>query len=525
MRLRIDTFMGEIPRLRPRALPPGYAAAAVNARLDDGALLPFSRSLLEKGLDADAETIYLHGAEWLGWASVVNAAQGPVAQDRLYYTGDGSPKMRVSGSVYPLALTAPAAPSAALQGLPDDAESVAESVIYATTHVTSFGEESAPSEASSPVLWRAGQNVEITGLAAPPAGRAITHRRIYRSSTSATGITDFYFVAEIPAAQTSYTHDIEAAPIQEIISSTNFDPPPDGMAGLTPMANGMMAAFNGRELLFCEPFVPHAWPEAYRLTVDHPIVGLAAFGSMLAVLTEATPYIAQGSAPDSMVLEKVEGGLPCLSGRGVVDLGFSAVYPSPDGLVAISASGAPQVVTQPLFTPEQWRALNPASFRAAAHQGRYAFSYDPGAGPRMGVIDLSGASPFFIQSDIAPASLFRDDASGALYWLDGARRIMRWDAVGAPHMAMRWRSAEYFMAAPVNFAAFLLDPDHDRLRENHRATCRVWADGIQIFATDAIDRPVRMPSGFLARRWQVEIEGDAPVAAVTMAQSIEELSV
>lgn len=110
-RIRLLGFSGEIPRAQPTQLPDAGAQYALNARLENGALVPFRRSRLVRRFSEAApgsiRSIYLHQGEWLRWSSAVNAAPGPVAQDRLYFTGDGEPKMRVAGKVYALALPYP----------------------------------------------------------------------------------------------------------------------------------------------------------------------------------------------------------------------------------------------------------------------------------------------------------------------------------------------------------------------------------------------------------------------------------
>src|SRR5690606_18334280 len=105
--------------------------------------------------------------------------------------------------------------------------------------------------------------------------------------------------------------------------SRHWTAPPDALSGLTAMPNGMMAAFVGKDLYFCEPFRPHAWPEIYVLTTDFPIVALGALGTTLWVLTEGYPYRVSGTTPGSMVMDKVEANLPCVNARAVVDLGHA----------------------------------------------------------------------------------------------------------------------------------------------------------------------------------------------------------
>ncbi|EDM71051.1 hypothetical protein RAZWK3B_16680 [Roseobacter sp. AzwK-3b] len=527
MKIRIADFKGEIPRFHPRILPQNFATSARNTRLDDGTIAPVRQSGLAHTLASDADTIFLHKGTWQSFSGDVDVVPGPVADDRLYLTGSGAPKMRVSGTDYNLALPAPsAAPNTSLSGTID--EEVAQFVTYAYTFVTSFDEESAPSPVSSAFLWSAGQVVTVSGFSAPVSGRSVDRIRLYRSITSGIGITDLYFVAEFPIGTSSYAHDVEADPLQEVLPSADYDPPPSTMSGLISMPNGMMAAFDGKEVLFSEPFRPHAWPEKYRLTVDADVVALASFASTLVILTTASPYIATGTHPSSMVMERMERDLPCLSKRGVVDFGYSAAYPSNEGLVIISGNAA-QTVSQNLFTAEQWREINPSSFRAARYDNRYFFAYSPlEGGQELGIMDLTGTQLFYIQSDDDPEALHFDPVSGGLYFVEGGRFIYEWDAPSQPLRAQIWRSRRFQLVSPVSYAGILVETDPAIGTMPAGATpctTRIYADGSLVHTTTKINEPARLPGGFRSKAWEIEIEGYVPVTGISMAQSYDDLSV
>lgn len=528
MKIRIADFKGEIPRRHPRLLPTEYAQVARNTRLDDGTIAPVRKTALAHTLSADAGTIFYHKGTWYSFSGDVDVVPGPVAQDRLYLTGDGVPKMRVGSTTYPLALSAPAAaPAAVMSGTPD--EEIASFIVYAYTFVTQFDEESAPSPTTDAFLWSAGNTVTLSGFSAPPSGRAVDRIRIYRSQTSGLGVTDLYFVDEIPIGTASYVHDLAARPLQEVLPSADYDPPPATMLGLISMPNGMLAAFNGKEVLFSEPFRPHAWPEKYRLTVDRDIVGLAAFGTTMAILTTATPYVAQGTAPENMIMEKMERDLPCVTKRGIVDMGYAAVYPSTEGLVVITASSA-EIVSRNLFTTEQWKALNPASFHAEQYEGRYFYAHTPvgGSAQAMGIIDITGAQPYYIETDETPISMTRDPATGALYMLKTARQIYRWDAPGAELKAQVWRSRIFQLVSGVNYAGALVEADSAigtiPAGQTPNLT-RIYADGNLVREFSNLNEPVRLPSGFRSQKWEVEVIGYVPITGISIAQSYDDLSV
>lgn len=567
MRVGIANFRGQIPRVHPRLLPDGCGQVAVNTRMTDGSLSPYRASKLDYDFALPVQTVYKHNGAWLGFDDVVNVVPGPVADDRLYYTGDGAPKVKTGATIYSLALAAAvAAPTVTPSGTLDAA--LREDIVYAYTFVTALDEESPPSPVSAAQAWSPGRIMTLTGFSAAPGGRGINRRRIYRSQTSASGITDLYFVAELPIATTSYAHNLATAPLAEVIPSLDYDSPPATMSGLTELPNGMMAAFDGRELLFCEPFIPHAWPIKYRLKVNYPIVGLASFGSTLAVLTTGTPFIVQGTAPESMVMERLESGLPCIAARGIVDLGYAAAYPTHDGLVLITPSST-QLASRSLYTREEWRALSPETFFAASLEGKYVFAHKTGTIPTfdggapstdfsgfdvyetggatpqpdvvtydggspltspdvraLGVIDLTGEQPTFIDlagtAEDQPTGLYYQQGEGTLYIISAGETVRAIDSPTEPALNLRWRSRRFMLSSPDSFGAIWVETEEGPSEENHLTT-RIIADGVLMHETTDFNKPLRLPSLRSATTWEIEVEGTATISAITMAGSIPEL--
>lgn len=459
--IKLIGFSGEVPRLQPRQLPDTGAQYSLDCRLENGALVPvnerrFVEDLSTLGL-TDIKTIYLFKNKWLAWQNVVNAAPGPVATDRLYYTGDGVPKMRVGSTVYDLKL---AAPTAALSGsLSGSGSGDVTTLLYVYTRVTDFGEESEPSPVSNEINWQPGKTVTLTGFAAAPAGRNFTKQRIYRSQTSESG-TGLYLIAERADSASNYADVVDLAAINDPLPSLDWNPPPDNLAGLIALPNGMMAAFAGKELCFSEPFRPHAWPEKYRLTTDYDIVALGAYGTSLVVATTGTPYIAQGTAPENMIMERIETNLPCINPRSMVDLGYAVAYASHEGLVVV-AQGAARVVTDNIMTRGQWLRTNPGIMVASQYNGRYFASYeyvDEDGDPATGTfaIDLTGTQPFLLRYDITSDASFYDIEDGILYVLIN-QEIYEFDALSTRASEMTWRSKLFVLPRPDNMGAIYVD--------------------------------------------------------------------
>ncbi|MBP0484673.1 hypothetical protein [Sagittula salina] len=550
MRISIDTFKGAIPKLDDTKLPPQAATLARNCGVESGALAPLHESiLLQAGAVAD---FHLHKGEILTFAARTSVAPGPVASDRLYIMAEGTdPVMKVmpAGTEYPLAVPYPnappsvgiavAAPEPEPEYLRDDNNDIVlsesgdpvilvdaiplevETMVFAYTWVTVFDEESLPSPPSADIDVTEGSTVAIGFPDAPPSGSRIDRLRVYRAVTGASGTTDFLFIKELNTGAASYVYDAEADPTQEPIPSTFYDPPISGLHGLTAMQNGMMAAFKGRELYFCEPFRPHAWPAGYMLTTDYDIVALVAMGSTLGVLTAGTPYRINGSAPENMQMERLEINAPCVSADSVVDFGHSAFYATWDGLVTISPGGA-DVVSAGLFSRETWRAMDPATMRAGRYDGAYVFTYTAGGQARTGILDLADGAAGWIETDTVAAVLRHDIASGALHYADGTG-IHEFDpATGSPR-ALVWRSGIAALTMPTTFAAARFEGEALGADEADTGfSARIYRDGALLHTVTALNTSLRLPDG-KGTRWQIEIEGKVKITRATIAGSMREL--
>lgn len=776
----IKAFSGEQPRISPNLLPPNAAQEAVNVRLDDGALTPLRRSQQASsfpGYPGGFQTIYRYQDEWLGWTSIVHAVPGPVAQDRLYITGDGVPKMRVGVTVYDLKVPFPTnkltaalpaneqwryrysyvdedgteseagplspivewnsnrkvrvsgfedVPAQGAQVFPDwqavsavddandridfasahgfetgdpvefqtsgtfptgiegdktyyafkssttaikIAESPAKAAaqefiaiandgtgtlevrgepyftkikkqklyriqegspdyflvgeraastqnwidafdgtatgpvvlpvasdvdapatapdsafdfvevpatrLYVYTYVTGFGEESEPCPASDPVEWEPGQDVTLSGFAVAPAGRNVTKQRIYRTQTGNAG-TDLYFIAERSDFAVDFVDDLVLDDFAEPLPSRAYNQPPDGLSGLVAMPNGMMAGFVGRDIYFCVPWQPHAWPEAYVLSTDTDIVALAAIGTALIILTKGTPYLARGTEPSAMQMVKIETNMPCINARGVQDLGFGIAYPSHEGLALITAGGQVGIATANVFSREDWERFNPETICSGQLSGRYVASFnslDEFGDPLIGtfIIELSGAA-FFARSDVEAEAFYFDTQESALYFLKSDGNILRFDHPSADPINMYWKSKPLLLPYAVNFGVIQIDgagalgPEEVAAIEAQRdaveaqnqtllanplgseingaaintyafagdsllllppsaqvTTVGVYADDKLVASINTLGEVKRLPSGFLSRRWHIDVFGTAQIHQISIARTASEL--
>jgi len=245
---------------------------------------------------------------------------------------------------------------------------------YVYTWVSALGEEGPPSKASAVISTLDGDTVSISGMQSPPTVfRDITHINIYRTNSTQAG-TEFQFVKQIDVSS-SASENVKASDLGEVIGTTTWSPPPADMAGIISMPNGMMVGFEGKNVHMCEPYFPHAWPPEYDQAIDYEIVGAAAIGNSVALLTEGVPYILSGSHPRNTNIRPYKLNQACVNKESIASTEDRIIYASPDGLVEISVNGA-KLITGDWLDKKEWAAYSPATIVGELHDGKYFGFWD-----------------------------------------------------------------------------------------------------------------------------------------------------
>lgn len=532
--IRWAGFYGENRAAHPMLLADGVCTVSRNQKPGRGDLRPWRQPLEVATVPAGRSTIYRMGRDvasdsdyWLSWPGVVHAVRGFTEDDtteRTFYTGDGTPKVTdntvaLAGKPYPTAsrpMGLPA-PATALSVVNDAGtwKGSNESRFYTYTYVNDWGWESAPAPVSAENIGATDAPRALSGFAAPPAGNYKVNRiRIYRTQSGASGSADFFFVRELPLATVTTKDDNRT--LGEVLATKAWSPAPDDLVCLTALWNGMLAGISGTSVQFCEAYEPYAWPVQYDvIPPDAKPVGLGVFGQTLLVLTTGRPLVVAGSSPDSMDQQPLEFQQACIAPRSIVSMGAGVAWASEDGLCWYGAGG-PRIVTAGLMTREDWQALNPKSIVGKMYEGLYFGSYDDGAGRKGFMLDpMSPQGLYFL--DAGYTALHYDELRDQLYVLDGAS-VKKWDA-GADFMVCRAVSKVFKAPAPINFGAA------EVVAASYPVTLKVFADGALKHTQVVTSRaPFRLPSGFAALDWQLEMTGAAPVQGVAMGSTMEELA-
>jgi hypothetical protein len=389
--------------------------------------------------------------------------------------------------------------------------------------------------------------------------------RIYRTvGTSG----DFLFVGETTTTATSYVDTAVAADLGEVLPTADSSTPPKNLVSLISLPNGCLAGLAGNELCFSDPYMPYSWPVRNRYAFAGVGVAAVVASNSVIVLTDTYPVLFTGSDPDTMSATTMETYAPCVSARGVVDVGSEAIYPSFDGLWVVSP-GAVNRVTSKLFREEEWSQLNPASFVAAFHDGQYYAAYTAGSTRRVLVLNM-GEPDSIIEIDESPDALYRNDYDGKLYASKG-EKLYSWDSYPGRSYESDWTSSTMQLPSPVCMAvaqvhaefAAVVPIDYSLIEANEaiiaqgpdavaghlngaeiltyeingssiidvqpdvqkRVQFTLYSNGAPVYTKEVTSsRPFRLPSGYMTEVYNVGLSTSIKVYSVAIATSTQELA-
>lgn len=391
---------------------------------------------------------------------------------------------------------------------PDD-----ETYFYVYTYFNDWGWESAPSPVSAQVDRPPTGYTELSGFASVPSGNYnVTGIRIYKTQAGSSGSADFYYLGETGIAASGFTDTNQT--LGEVCPTTTWLTPPANLTNLTSLWNGMLAGISGNSVRFCEAYTPYAWPVAYDIVPpDSKPVALGVFGQSLLVLTTGRPLLVAGSSPDAMDQQPLEIPQGCVSAKSAVSMGSGVAWASNDGLMWYGSGGAKNL-TAGLMTREDWLALVPSTISGRMYEGLYFGSYNDGSGVKGFLIDPSNPQGVFFLSAGYAVTHF-DELQDQLYVLSGGN-VQRWDSGAA--MTVTFKSKVFRQVQPITLACCEIVAD------GFPFTFRIWADGaLKHTQTVTSGEPFRLPSGFMATDWQIEVSGTQAIQAVIVASSMEEL--
>jgi len=556
----IEDFGGRKPRRAARLLPPNFSQVAENCKLLYGDLRgyqdfrlvhEFPTSTLPRRVWHLKNTAQTEEA-WYGSTDPKAALlKSPIVNDtheRYYLFQEGQPPKVLTFN--DIVLGNPASELAFGQPLNAPTLTPTGGVsanlvtrVYGYTYVTSWGEESrlSPVTSINCKIDVTSITVNIT-IGTPPVieGRTFQYVRIYRTVTSESG-GQLYFVEDVAynPAGVSYidsNSDLAVAINSPLVSSKN-DPVPDGVWGARTMGNGAMVAFKGRDLYFSVPYLPHAWPEDWRLTVADVIVGIEVQGQNVMILTNGFPVLVYGSYPDAMAMLRFDFPEPCIAYGSIVAAPEGVYFGSFNGLCLFKPNGV-ENLTREMIARNDWRNQYLDNETRAERLGtQYLASTSDtdgyvidGLEERCALTDLTG---WLTVGDIS-ADVFTSDILAISF-----DAVYVWDDPEALEVDYRWKSKKYVLTKPASMGAMMihleprttdvwvpstiLNPGYDFPLEMDKASqmlVKVWRDGVLIFDRPVNDREqCRLDSETVGTTWEVEVQGQCRIQRIAIAET------
>ena len=385
---------------------------------------------------------------------------------------------------------------------------------YCQRYVTDILEEGGPGQSLSALVEaRPGDTVTLT-LGANPGGY-VTKRRLYRSAGSVAD-NAFLYMDEIASSLTTYADTKQDTELAE--SMPAYGDPQNEMYGLVRMPGGMLVAVgaNKRDVYFCEPYIPYAWPSSYMQTVEHDIVGFGVYGNTLVVCTTGNPELAIGDHPETMCIRVLPQNQACVSAEGICAGEGAVFYPSPDGLVMV-ANGAAQLVTENFFKREQWQEIQPDTMKAYCHDGKVFMFTAAGAwifDPKEGTL---------VTTDETADALYYEIEDDTLYLAQGTS-LVKWDS-GTENKTATWKSKKFSLDRPANFScAKIIASDYSITTGN--VILRLYANDALVYTgtipASQINLSFRLPVMRKERDWEIEVETTVNIDKLILTQSMGE---
>jgi hypothetical protein len=402
--------------------------------------------------------------------------------------------------------------------------------------------------------------------------RNYVYKRIYRT----TGST-YQMVAQIASTTTTYNDNTATIPADSLLTAT-FQAPQSDLKGMMSLPGGVLVAFRNNEVWFSEPGYPHAWPVGYMQTVDAAIVGMGVFGNTLVVGTTGATYTATGYHPSAYTFSKLPLWEPCVSKRSFASDENGVIYASQNGLVRVGGSGI-GVVTASALSRVTFANYEPDTMMGRLFDGRYYGFYE-NDGSQAGALVFAPADGDKLITQLATRATAAavDSYTARLLYVDSTDNdIYEFDPASTIPYVYEWKSKRfqlpyattmgclrvtssavfleqgYFDAALLAYNTAILASNviilaagteggalgndevakleingstllSQRTAVTTTVGVRVWADNVLVVNSDVAPNSIlRIPSGFVARDWEVAVTGEIEIGEVVMARSPSEL--
>jgi hypothetical protein len=220
----------------------------------------------------------------------------------------------------------------------------------------------------------------LTGFAAPEPANHAVERVIYAmvagvedgSGAVGAGEDQYFMVATIPLNQESFVHNPSTMPLQDAFVNEGQSSVSRTAHSIQWLQDDRIAYLSNDRLQFTEPGNYTSVHDKYSLTFrDKPLKFVA---------VERLGYVLTCGRPEVIDLTKkcdgdgcknvttIDEHLPLIGSQSTSTYQGGIFYASTKGVVAISGTTA-NVITDDIFTQDQWDELLPSEMKTAIHRG------------------------------------------------------------------------------------------------------------------------------------------------------------
>lgn len=346
-------------------------------------------------------------------------------------------------------------------------------------------------------------------------------------STVVAAGTLFYDVSQTPGTSVAqywgdggnydFTDNFNVSLLIDVLDTDEYEAPPTDLKGLVALQSNVLAGFVANEIYFSEINKPHAWPRPYKVTIEHDIVGLAAIGGSLLILTESYPYIIQGSDPASgFSANRIDLQYPCLNIKSIVTLSGGIIWSTYDGLAYYSPYAGAQLLTKFNYDNDTWTTnLDPTTVRATFYSDMYVASHSTGGFTFSRDEKMGGA---FVTLDQTFNAVWYDAIFNKLYFTTGASGdVYQWDNLSQPAQTLQWKSKTFKTKDMINLGAGRVIADYG---STGQITFNLYVNKSLIFTKQLTSTGTfRLPSGYRSDTFEFEVYGNVRVREVHLAET------
>jgi hypothetical protein len=198
-------------------------------------------------------------------------------------------------------------------------------------------------------------------------------------------------------------------------------------------------------------------------------------------------------------------------------MGEYVLYASPDGIAMANESGI-NVITEGLLSRDQWQELVPSTIVAFSWEGHYIGFYNDGSESKGFIFDPRGGKNSYVKLDFHATAGYNDLENDTLYLVIGTD-IVKF-AGGSTNQTFTWRSKKFYGSRPGNPGVAKVECD----AYTPNPTFKLYADGdLKHTQTLTSSNLFRLPAGYKANEFEVEVSGSVPINEICVYESPEEI--